>query len=228
MGQLFWGARFPGHPPGQMQHSGDPKCFSPFAKMDMSDPTAHFGYPMVNKPGSSVPGSSSSKHDTPRSAHSGHPNHHGHHQNGHHGNHHSSHHSIYPFSGHHQSHGINSSSKHRPDLGGLLGSNYNSPSSAHHAGSGSLSSSASAPYSHSNNGGPPPPLLPSGPPPPVAPPPPPSSNSSPTKTQNQERMKKCKAVFGQGQKELWCNKCRWKKKCVRYAVSSCVDVILIK
>lgn len=214
MGQLFWGARFPGHPPGQMQSSGDPKCFSPFAKMDMGDPTASFGHPMVNKPGPSIPGANmmTLKNDPPRSAHSGHHNHHSNHHNGHHGNHHSSHHSIYPLSGHHHGHNINLSSKHKADIGGLLSSNYNSPSIAHQAGSGSLSSMTN-PYSHLSNGGPPPSLIPNMQPPP--PPPPPPSNTSPTKQQNQERMKKCKAVFGQGQKELWCNKCRWKKKCVR-------------
>ena len=43
---------------------------------------------------------------------------------------------------------------------------------------------------------------------------PPSSSSS--QKPNPERLKKCKAVFGQNQKELWCNKCRWKKKCIRW------------
>ena len=209
MGQLFWGARFPGHPQSRMQSSGDPKCFNPFGKMDMGDPTAHLGHPM-NKPGPSIPGATgmmTPKSETPRTAHSGHSSHV---HNSHHSTH-NSHHSNNTHSAHHGNHSMStsssSSSKHKSDIG------YGHPNHPHQ-GSGGSSSSITNPYSHGTNGGPPP-LLPNMqlPPPP---PPQPSSHNSPLKHQSQERLKKCKAVFGQGQKELWCNKCRWKKKCIRF------------
>ena len=104
-----------------------------------------------------------------------------------------------------------SSSKHKSDIG------YGHPNHPHQ-GSGGSSSSITNPYSHGTNGGPPP-LLPNMQ---LPPPPQPSSHNPPLKHQSQERLKKCKAVFGQGQKELWCNKCRWKKKCIRFEYYSII------
>ena len=218
MGPLFWGARFSGHPQAQMHSSGDPKSFNPFGKMDMGDRGSHYGHHPFNKPGpaapsySSMSSSSSSKGSMPRNAHSnydglGASNHYASHLNDYH--HHNGGH--YGMS---SSSSSSSSYKHKSDISGDLYSGYGNPNHAHQGSNGA--------YSQSSNVGLPsmPPMVPSSP---QAPPLPPPSNVPPTRSQSppskqpgQERLKKCKAVFGQGQKELWCNKCRWKKKCIRW------------
>ena len=226
MGPLFWGARFSGHPQAQMHSAGDPKNFHPFGKMDMGDRGSHYGHHPFHKPGSSTSGhsgmsssSSSAKGDTPRHAHSnydglGASNHYASHLNDYH-HHNGGHHGMNSSS----SSSSSSSYKHKSDINGGPYSAYGNPNHAHQGSNGAYSPMA-------NNGLPSmPPMMPPSsaaapplPPPPAAAPPT-RSQSPPSKQPGPDRLKKCKAVFGQGQKDLWCNKCRWKKKCIRWGLS---------